>query len=86
MSEKILFMHWADKGHNAPIISAKKESYFGSSALKSFEGTGVHSATFNVGSTSPSHSHDGTAGRIISRIARHAQVGEISQLDSFTYR
>jgi hypothetical protein len=32
MHEKSLLMYWADKGHNATIISAKKESYFGSSA------------------------------------------------------
>jgi hypothetical protein len=29
--EKSLLMDWADKGHNATIISAKMETYFGSS-------------------------------------------------------
>jgi hypothetical protein len=32
MCEKSLLMYWADKGQNATIISAKMESYFGSSA------------------------------------------------------
>jgi hypothetical protein len=30
--EKSSLTYWADKGHNAMIISAKMESYFGSSA------------------------------------------------------
>jgi hypothetical protein len=46
---------------------------------------GVHSAAFTVGSSSPNHGHE-TAGRIISRIARRAQVGEISRLGSLPYR
>jgi hypothetical protein len=32
MREKNLLMYWADKGHNAMIISAKMENYFGPSA------------------------------------------------------
>jgi hypothetical protein len=31
MHERSLFISWADKSHNATIISAKMESYFGSS-------------------------------------------------------
>jgi hypothetical protein len=30
--ERSLFVHWADKGCNATIISAKKKNHFGSSA------------------------------------------------------
>jgi DNA-binding transcriptional ArsR family regulator len=32
MHEKNFLMYWTEKGHNAMIISAKMESYFGSSA------------------------------------------------------
>jgi hypothetical protein len=32
MGEKSLLMYWADKGHNATVISAKMETHFGSSA------------------------------------------------------
>jgi hypothetical protein len=32
MHEKSLLMHWADKGHNAMIVSAKMKRYFESSA------------------------------------------------------
>jgi hypothetical protein len=36
MGKKRLFMHWADKGHNATTTSAKIESYFESSAPSYF--------------------------------------------------
>jgi hypothetical protein len=32
MREKSLLMYWADKGHNATIVSTKMEGHFGSSA------------------------------------------------------
>jgi hypothetical protein len=35
MREKSLLMHWADKGNNVMVISAKMKSYFGSSAPSS---------------------------------------------------
>jgi hypothetical protein len=54
--------------------------------IRPFEEMGLPSAAFKVGSLSPNQGHDGTAGRIISRIARHTQVGETSRLDSFPYR
>jgi hypothetical protein len=35
MREKSLLVYWTDKDRNATIISAKMESYFGSSAPSS---------------------------------------------------
>jgi hypothetical protein len=42
----------------------------------------LRSAEFKVGSPSPNHGHDASAGRVILRIARHAQISETSRLDS----